>query len=193
MGTTTPTLSGLEFFPQKILSVKNKHKCIQLSILIWLVLIVKALSGVLEKSPIVVDEDLSFAQQPTSPTLVFDSVKKYYFLPLNDSNSFRTVDHDARINTKIDGFINHVLKPMSVKELNKLHHICQLERAPLLTILAMFVQNPQLTGYLLTGNRSNFLYVEGFTAWLNDCPQFFSPRYENDKVLIVNQYTIKVR
>ena len=61
---------------------------------------------------------------------------------------------------------------MTVQELNTLHTICELDRNQLLTILAMSVQNPQLAGYLLTGNRSNFLYVEGSTAWLYDCPHF---------------------
>ena len=45
---------------------------------------------------------------------------------------------------------------MTVQELNTLHTICELERNQLLTILAMSVQNPQLAGFLLTGNRSNF-------------------------------------
>ena len=51
----------------------------------------------------------------------------------------------------------------------------------LLTILAMSVQNTQLAGFLLTGNRSNFLYVEGSTAWLYDCPHFLSPLYKADR------------
>ena len=42
----------------------------------------------------------------------------------------------------------------------------------------MSVKNPQLAGFLLTGNRSNFLYVEGSTAWLYDCPHFISPLYK---------------
>ena len=67
---------------------------------------------------------------------------------------------------------------MTVQELNTLHTICELERNQLLTILAMSVQNPQLAGFLLTGNRSNFLYVEGSTAWLYDCPHFLSPLYK---------------
>ena len=54
---------------------------------------------------------------------------------------------------------------MSLQELDTLHYICELERTQLLTILAMSVQNQQLAGFLLTGNRSNFLYVEGSTAW----------------------------
>ena len=45
----------------------------------------------------------------------------------------------------------------------------------------MSVQNPQLAGLLLTGNRSNFLYVEGSTAWLYVCPLFLSPLYKADR------------
>ena len=45
----------------------------------------------------------------------------------------------------------------------------------------MSVQNPQLAGFLLTGNPSNFLYVEGSTAWFYDCPHFLSPLYEADR------------
>ena len=70
---------------------------------------------------------------------------------------------------------------MTVAELNTLHTVCELERTQLLTILAMSVKNPQLAGFLLTQNRSNFLYVEGSTAWLYDCPHFLSPLYITDK------------
>ena len=45
----------------------------------------------------------------------------------------------------------------------------------------MFIQNPQLPCYLLTGNRGNFLCVESSAAWLYDCPQFLSLLYEADK------------
>ena len=67
---------------------------------------------------------------------------------------------------------------MTVQKLNTLHTICELERNQLLTILAMSVHNPhnpQLAGFLLPGNRSHFLYVEGSTAWLYDYPHFLSP------------------
>ena len=70
---------------------------------------------------------------------------------------------------------------MTVQELNTLQRICELERNKLLIILAMPVQNPQLAGFLLTGNRSNFLYVEGTTAWFYECPLFLSPLYEADR------------
>ena len=85
---------------------------------------------------------------------------------------FATLDYDAHINTKIDFTKNHVFKSMRA---------CELERTQLLTILAMSVKNPQLAGFRLTGNRSNFLYVEGSTAWLYDCPLFVSPLYRADK------------
>ena len=70
---------------------------------------------------------------------------------------------------------------MTVQKLNTLHTICELERNHLLTILAMSVQNPRLAGFLITGNRTNFLYVEGSTAWLYDCPHFLSPLYKADR------------
>ena len=110
-----------------------------------------------------------------------DTNKKYIFPALNISNNFATLDYHAHINTKIDFTINHVFKSMSVQELNTLHTICELERTQLLTILAMSVKNPQLAGFLLTGNRSTFLYVEGSTAWLYDSPHFISPLYKADK------------
>ena len=120
------------------------------------------------RNTIVVDEDSSYSQQPTSSPL--------------GSKSFATVDYDAQGDRKTDYYsFNGVFKFMIVQELNTLHHIRELEGTQLLATLAMSVQNPQLTGYLLTGNRSNFLYVEGSTAWLKDCSQIFSPLYESDK------------
>ena len=109
----------------------------------------------------------SIIDQNISARIQFDtSNQKYIFPALNVSNNFATLDYDALINTKIDFTINHVLKSMTVQELNTLHTVCELERTQLLTILAMSVKNPQSAGFLLTGNRSNFLYVEGSTAWL---------------------------
>ena len=70
---------------------------------------------------------------------------------------------------------------MTVQELNTLHTLCELETNQLLKILAMSVHNPRLAGFLLTRNRSNFLYVEGSTAWLYDCPHFLSPFYKADR------------
>ena len=66
--------------------------------------------------------------------------------------------------TKIDFTITHTFRSMTVEELNTFHTVYELERNHLGTTLAMSVQNPQLGGFLLTGNRSSFLYVEGSTV-----------------------------
>ena len=117
-----------------------------------------------------------------SGKIVLDSTTKHYVFPaLNVSNNFATIDYDANNNTKIDYTITHVVRSTTVQELNTLHKICELERNQRLTILAMSVQNHQIAGFLLTGNRSNFLYVEGSTAWLYDCPHFSSPSYKADR------------
>ena len=77
--------------------------------------------------------------------------------------------------------MNYVFRSMTVQELKTLHTIRALERNQLLTILAMSLRNPQLAGFSLTGIRSNFLYVEGSTAWLYDCPHLLSPLYKADR------------
>ena len=119
----------------------------------------------------------SIIDQNICGKIQFDNCnQKYIFPALNISNKFVTIDYDVHINTKIDFTINHVFKSMTVQELNILHTVCELERTQLLTILAMSLKSPQLAGFLLTGNRSNFLHVEGSTAWLYDCPHFISPQ-----------------
>ena len=117
-----------------------------------------------------------------SGKIVLDnSNNKLIFQALNVSINFATIDYVALINTKIDSTIIHVFRSMTVQELNTLHTVCESERNQVLTILALSVQNPQLAGLLLTGNRSNFLHVEGSTAWLYDCPHFLSPLYKADR------------
>ena len=106
---------------------------------------------------------------------------KLVFPTLNLSKNFATIDYDALINTKLDYTINHVFGCMTVQEINTLHTVCELERNQRLAILAMSVQNPQLAGFLLTRNCSNFLYVDGSTAWLYDCPHFLSALYKADR------------
>ena len=70
---------------------------------------------------------------------------------------------------------------MTAQELNTHHTICELERNQLLTKLAITVRNPQFAGLVSTGNRSNFLYVEGSTVWLYDHTCFLSHLYKADR------------
>ena len=118
-----------------------------------------------------------------SGEIVLDNSKnKFVFLALNVSNNFATIDYnEAHMNMKIDYTINHDFRSMTVQDLNTLNTICEQERNQLLTIPAMSVQNPQLAGFLLTANRSNFLYVEGSTAWLYDCQHFLAHFYNADR------------
>ena len=88
--------------------------------------------------------------------LLDKSNNKSIFPALNVSNNFATIDYDAHINTTIDYTINHVFRSLIVQELNTFHTVCELERNQLHTTLEMPVQNPQLGGFLLTGNRRNF-------------------------------------
>ena len=120
-------------------------------------------------------------QNISGKTLFDNSNQKYIFPALRISNNFATIDYDAHNDTKIDFTKKNVFKSMTVQELNTPHTVCELEITQLSTKLAMSVKNPQLAGFLLTGNRSNFLYVEGSTAWLYDCPHFISPLYKADK------------
>ena len=117
--------------------------------------------GLLTENLILFSENSSFSQSSTSSPLGFDSEEnEKYFPPLNDFKFFRSVNNDAYKNTIIYYPINQLLK----SELTTIQHIRELERTQLLNILAMFIQNAQLPGYLLTGNRSILLYVGGFTV-----------------------------
>ena len=132
----------------------------------------------------------SIKDQNICGRIQFDtSNQKHIFPALNVANNFATLH--AHINTKIDFTINHVFKSMIVQDLNTLHTVCELERTQVLTILAMSVRNPQLAGFLLTGNRSNFRYVERSTAWLYDCPHFISLYIKQINALIEFPYTIE--
>ena len=71
----------------------------------------------------------------------------------------------------------------------------RVERTQLINNLAMSVRNPHLAGFLLTQNRSNFLYVEGSNAWLYDCPHHVSLSYIAgqwyDKISFINLVTVR--
>ena len=49
------------------------------------------------------------------------------------------------------------------------------ERTQIFTILMLFLENPRLAGYMLTGKRSMFLETDGSAPWLYHCPLVYSP------------------
>ena len=82
------------------------------------------------KNPIVVDEEPSFTKNSMCSQPVTVSVKnKRRFPPLNDAISFRTLDYDAQIHTKVGFPIIHVNISTTIEELKTLRHLYELERA----------------------------------------------------------------
>ena len=115
----------------------------------------------------------SIVNEYISAKTVLDTSKKNNFFPaLNVSNNNATTDYDAQLKTKTDYTFN-------VQEPNTLQTTRELSRNQPLTILSISVQNPKVA-FFLTGNRSNFLYVEGSTACLYGCPHYLSPTYKAD-------------
>ena len=58
---------------------------------------------------------------------------------------------------------------MSLSELETLRQHCELERTQILQSLALAVLKIPYAGYLLLGNRSNFLDYEGNILWFYTC------------------------
>ena len=87
------------------------------------------------QNPVISDEEPPITEMSMSSPLVFDSVnKKYYFLPVNDSSSFGTVDYDAQMKTKTNYSNDEVFKFFTMQQLNTLHYICDSEKKQSLTI-----------------------------------------------------------
>ena len=70
-----------------------------------------------------------------------------------------------------------IFQEISLTELETLHHLCELERTQILQSLALAVLKIHLAGYLLSGNRSNFIVYEGNILWYYTCTKKVSPLY----------------
>ena len=71
-------------------------------------------------------------------------------------------------------------------EIHFLKSLCEQERTIILTILMLSMENPRLTVYMLTGNRSFSLRTHGSLVWLYHCPLMRSPP------LVMNQCSDKI-
>ena len=68
---------------------------------------------------------------------------------------------------KLDYTISRIFQEMSLSELETLHQLCELERTQILQSLALADLKIPYAGYLLSGNRSNFLdYDEKFYGFI---------------------------
>ena len=78
---------------------------------------------------------------------------------------------------KLDYTISRIFQEMSLSELETLHQLCELEKTQILQSLALAVLKIPYAGYLLSGNRSNFLDYDGNILWFYTCNKKVSPLY----------------
>ena len=82
-------------------------------------------------------------------------------LSLKNSTYFGNVHYDIHLDMKLE----------------TLHQLYELERTQILQSLALAVLKIPYAGYLLSGNRSNFLDYEGNILWFYTCTKKVSPLY----------------
>ena len=77
--------------------------------------------------------------------------------------------------TKFDYYEYTNIRRLQLLDLQMRKTDCELERAIKRTNLVYSHKNPRMAGFVLTNNRSMFLETNDNLAWLNHCPQYFSP------------------
>ena len=98
-------------------------------------------------------------------------------LSLMNSTDFGAIHYDIQLDMKLDHTINKKFQEMSLSELETLHQLCELERTQILQSLELAVLKIPYAGYLLSGNRSNFIDYEGNFLWYYTCTKKVSPLY----------------
>ena len=88
-----------------------------------------------------------------------------------------SLDYNVHQDIKSDYISHQLYRIVRENDIKILQSCCELERNQMLLTLAMSKVNPQLAGYLLTGNRSNFITIDAGIAWLYDCKLEMSPLY----------------
>ena len=98
-------------------------------------------------------------------------------LSLMNTTYFGNIHYDIHLDMKLDYTISRIFQEMSLSELETLHQICELERTQISQSLALAVLKIPYAGYLLSGNRSNFLDYEGNILWFYTCTKKVSSLY----------------
>ena len=101
----------------------------------------------------------------------------YKKLSLMNNSYFGNIHYDIHLDMKLDYTISRIFQEMSLSELETLHQLCELERTQILQSLALAVLKIPYAGYLLSGNRSNFLDYEGNILWFYTCTKKVSQLY----------------
>ena len=90
-------------------------------------------------------------------------------LSLMKNTYFGAIHYEIHLDMKLDYTISRIFHEMSLSELETRHQLCELERTQILQSLALAVLKIPYAGYLLSGNRSNFLDYEGNILWFYTC------------------------
>ena len=106
-------------------------------------------------------------------------------LSLMTTTYFGNIHYDIHLDMKLDYTISRIFQEMSLSELETLHQLCELERTQILQSLAFAVLKIPYAGYLLSGNRSNFLDYEGNILWFYTCTK----KYHHYTFLKINVAT----
>ena len=106
------------------------------------------------------------------------------------NNSYCGAIHcEIYLDMKLDYTISRIFQEMSLSELETLHQLCELERTQILQSLALAVLKIPYAGFLLSGNRSNFLDYEGNILWFNTCTKKVLQKYMHYMFLKTNVVT----
>ena len=98
-------------------------------------------------------------------------------LSIMNDTFFGAITYDNHLDMKLGYTISRNFQEMSLSELETLHQLCGLERTQILQPLALAVLKIPYAGYLLSGNRSNFLDYERKILWFYTCTIKVSPVY----------------
>ena len=98
-------------------------------------------------------------------------------LSLMNSTFFGNIHYDIHLDLNLDYTISRIFQEMSLFELETLHQLCELEKPQIIQSLTLAVLKIPYAGYLLSGNRSNFLDYEGNILWFYTCIKKVSPLY----------------
>ena len=108
---------------------------------------------------------------------------------------FGNIHYDIHLDMKLDYTISRLFQEMSLSELETLHQLCELGRTQILPSLALAVLKIPYAGYLLSGNRLNFLDYEGNILFFYTCSKKVSPLYvlKINVVMKESLYSIKIK
>ena len=90
-------------------------------------------------------------------------------LSLMNNTYCGAICYDIHLEMKLDYTMSRIFQEISLSEHETLHHSCELERTQILQSLAFAVLKNPSAGYLLSGNRSNFIEYEGNILWHYTC------------------------